>query len=158
MSDIDYGEFNFGERDFDEQEFEEGREFEEGEVPQDDEPRMEATYGEMREKQVFEEQLDAHSQKDKPFIALRDALLRLEQEPKYIDNAIKEMRGVPSFPTLNAIYVANARLFLSTGNLVEPKTIKKWVTDRNKQFDKEYLNEVDFFRYLIIGQNIFSDI
>jgi hypothetical protein len=156
MSDIDYGEFNFEDRDFEEKDGqgsgEQEQHFEE------DEPRMEATFHEMQEKQIFSEELNPRSAQDKPFILLRDALLRLEQEPKYIDDAIREMRKTPSFPTLNAVYVGNARLFLSSGQPVENKAIKKWVTDRNKQFnDKEYLNETDFFRYLIIGQNIFKE-
>lgn len=155
MSDIDYGEFNFDEGNFEEDFEGQGsgeQHFEE------DEPRMEATFHEMQEKQVFSEELNPRSAQDKPFILLRDALLRLEQEPKYIDDAIREMRKTPSFPTLNAVYVANARLFLSSGQAMENKAIKKWVNDRNKQFsDKEYLNETDFFRYLIIGQHIFKD-
>lgn len=154
--DFDYGEFNFQDGDFEDQEFEgQGsgeQRFEE------DEPRMEATFHELQEKQVFSEELNARSAADKPFILLRDALLRLEQEPKYIDDAIREMRKTPSFPTLNAVYVGNARLFLSSGQPVENKAIKKWVNDRNKQFnDKSYLDETDFFRYLIIGQNIFKE-
>src|SRR5580658_8964986 len=57
-----------------------------------EEPRFEATFAEMQQKQVFAEELDPRSQKDKPFILLRDELLRLDQEPKFIDDTIKELR------------------------------------------------------------------
>lgn len=151
FGDFNYDEFNFQENDDDMQGFKD-------DIPEfiADEPEMKATFGELLEKHVFGEELDPRSQKDKPYIALRNALLQLGQDPTYIDDAIREMRMVPSFPTLNAVYLANARLYLSSGNAVNSSSIKKWVDNKNNQFGKDYLDTVDFFRYLIIGGKIFK--
>ena len=152
-------EFGFGDRDFGDDVSGEIVHGEEGPVDdgfEREEQKFEATFGEMQQKQVFGEQLDARSQKDKPFILLRDELLRMGQEPKFIDDTIKQLRPSQVFPTLNAVYVANAKLFYANANTTSSADIKRWVTEMNKRFGKEYLDEVNFFRYLVIGKKLFE--
>lgn len=135
-----------------------GREPEQGEQNFEmEEPRYEATFAEMQQKQVYGEQLDARSQKDKPFLLLRDALLRLGQDPKFIDDTIVQLRPSKVFPFLNATYVANAKVFYASGNIVDSASIKRWVTEVNKRFGKDYLDDVNFFRYLTICKKLFEN-
>lgn len=123
---------------------------------QEDEPQFEATFAEMQNKQVFGEALDARSQKDKPFIVLREAFLQLGQESTFIEKVFAELRQSKTFPFLNAIYVANARLFLKEHKLYSSKNIETWVKNQNSRFGETYLEITDFFRYVKIGEKLFK--
>jgi len=121
-------------------------------------PRMEATFKEKQALQVFGEVLNARSAKDKPFLLLREAFINIlgdvESNAKFIDSVIVELRNAPSFPYLNAVYVANARLFLKEHKVYNTKTIATYVNNMNKRFGAGYLDINDFFRYIQIAQHI----
>jgi len=121
-----------------------------------EEQQFGVTYADTQRTQVAGEELNARSQKDKPFILLRDELMKLGLESKYIDDTIKELRDSTLFPFLNGVYVANVKYFMTSGQKTTPESIKKWVTEANKQFGDDYLDLVDFYRYIKIGEKLFN--
>lgn len=131
----------------DEQDFNDGFEQDEG-------PEMGETFKETQHKQTFGETLDARSQKDKPFIALKEAYIQLDKESAFIDKEINKVRTSEVFPFINAIYYANARLFLKNYESYSSKNIETWVNNQNNRFGEKYLNIIDFFRYIRIVEKI----
>uniref|UniRef100_A0A6C0JWI7 Uncharacterized protein n=1 Tax=viral metagenome TaxID=1070528 RepID=A0A6C0JWI7_9ZZZZ len=127
---------------------------------EDSGPKFEATFKEKEGAQNFGEALNARSAADKPFLQLREAFLNIlgedEGNYKFIDNVITSLRDSKIFPTLNAVYVANAKLFLKENKTYDSKSISNWVNRMNKRFGDKYLDTTDFFRYLQIGKIIFK--
>lgn len=158
MSDDDYYGEEYQNNDDDGSEIYKARdEVQDDEGFQMEEQRFEATFAEMRDKQVIGEELNPRSQKDKPFIILRDELIKLlGQESRHINDTIVQLRESKLFPFLNAVYVANVKHFILSGQKPTPANISKWVTDANRQFGSEYLNLTDFYRYIKIGEKLFN--
>lgn len=122
------------------------------------EPKMEATFKEKQHMEVFQEALNIRSTKDKPFVLLREAFLKIDPElsPKFIDDTIQLLRDNETFPYLNATYVANSRLFHKEYKGYNSKLIDDWVKNMNKRFGDQYLIQIDFLRYVLIGDWLFK--
>lgn len=122
------------------------------------EPKFAPTFKEQQHMEVFQEALNVRLSKDKPFVALREAFLKIDPDmsPKFIDDTIQLLQDNQTFPYLNPTYVANSRLFHKDNKGYNSKLIEDWVKSMNRRFGDEYLVQIDFLRYVLIGDWLFK--
>lgn len=122
-------------------------------------------FKEGQEKAIDNQNLDPRNEKDKPYVAISKELDFLELDRPFIESLLQTLRVLEeekdfkSFPFLNPRYLANAYIYLSTGVKVNEDSMKEYIKDKNNWYKTKnkvdefpYLEQPDFYRYVVINQ------
>jgi hypothetical protein len=121
-------------------------------------------FKEGQEKFIDNAHLDPRNEKDKPYVAISKELEFLGIDRPFVENLLQilrdlEEKGFKSLRFLNPRYLVNAYIYLSTGVKVNEDSMKEYIKDKNNWYKTKnkvdispYLDQPDFYRYVVINQ------